>query len=556
VITEGAMTTVGEAMADSFIRHGVTTVFHVMGEANMRWLVEMRKRGSRLYHARHEAAAVAMADGYAQTSGHIGIASVTCGPGLTQTATSLITAARGGIPLVIVAGDVPSSNTTRSQRMDQRAFATACECAFVPVEAGFDVAGAVDRAFQIAAEGRPVVLNSPWDIVEQPNPAPRAQGFPMTNAPMPDGELAGVAEVTWLLSRSERPLIVIGGGALDPLALKGAAGLSRRIGAPTATTLAATAALHEDPFAAGIVGYFATPVLEKLARESDVVLGIGTRLDGQHSSMPFPEAEVVAINVSQARTINLQINADPRSAVAGVSAGLLAERKTGRRTRLLAEALDQERNPVYPRAPSGTIDPRDAVRGLQTYLTGVPRSNVVIGIAHFWAFPVMYLRPTPRPHFVFTHHFGAIGQALPTGIGAALATPERLTVVFEGDASFLMHVQELESASRNRVKLLVAVLNNGAIASELYKLEAAGLPVADALMPTPRMDAIARACGGDGALVRSRRDLDRALERFRGQQQEAPFVLDIRIPLTAISQPYRRMFGERISGLAMSPQPM
>src|ERR1044071_8242273 len=109
-----------EALSQAFVAEGVDTVFALLGDANMYWGALMaQKHNVKVVHARHEHCAVAMADGYARYTGKVGVASVTCGPGFTQIMTALATTARGSIPLVVFAGDSPTSSAWYIEQLAQ-----------------------------------------------------------------------------------------------------------------------------------------------------------------------------------------------------------------------------------------------------------------------------------------------------------------------------------------------------------------------------------------------------------------------------------------------------
>ena len=110
-----------EAIAQSLIAEGVTEFFGLMGDGNMwLWGALCRNPSIKAYSARHESMAVSMADGYARTTGRVGVAMVTCGPGLTQCGTSLIAAYRGRTPVVLIAGEIMQGAKNKTQSMDQR----------------------------------------------------------------------------------------------------------------------------------------------------------------------------------------------------------------------------------------------------------------------------------------------------------------------------------------------------------------------------------------------------------------------------------------------------
>ena len=122
---------VSDILAQAFAAEGVDTLFTLMGDANMYWSAAMAdNQGARLIHARHEHCAVAMADAYARATGKVGVASVTCGPAITQIMTALTMAARGNAPVVVFAGDAPIGASWYMQQIDQAPLALATGAAF------------------------------------------------------------------------------------------------------------------------------------------------------------------------------------------------------------------------------------------------------------------------------------------------------------------------------------------------------------------------------------------------------------------------------------------
>jgi thiamine pyrophosphate-dependent acetolactate synthase large subunit-like protein len=149
----------------------------------------------------------------------------------------------------------------------------------------------------------------------------------------------------------------------------------------------------------------------------------------------------------------------------------------------------------------------------------------------------MYLSPKKR-RFVFPIEFGSIGMALATGIGAAVGSPQRDVVVFEGDGGVLMGVQEIETAVRSGVNVTLVVLNDGALGAEYHKLVGKGLSPDDAAYDDVDLAAVSRAMRADAARVTSAADLTAALARH----SDSVRVLDVMVSRTVTSRWYRRMY--------------
>jgi thiamine pyrophosphate-dependent acetolactate synthase large subunit-like protein len=207
--------------------------------------------------------------------------------------------------------------------------------------------------------------------------------------------------------------------------------------------------------------------------------------------------------------------------------------------RRLAEALAPP--PEYVTEP-GRIDPREAIRVLDTELPG--ELGLVLGSGHQVDFGTMLFQ---RPREVLSNYgmFGAIGQAPLLALGQLVANGGRPGFVVEGDASFLMHLPEFETACRYGIPLLVVVMNDEGLGAEYHKSAATGLDAGLAVIPTPELGRVAEALGGRGATVRSAGELRAALASYL--RSPGPTVIDVRITRQVLSVPYRRLwYGEDV----------
>src|SRR5260370_28004504 len=157
-----------EGLAKAFVAEGTTAVFGMMGDGNMYWMEAMHDLGVQLLEVRHEGAGLGMADGWARVAHEPGVCTATCGPGVTQLATALVTASRGQSPLVAFVGESPTADEDYIQRFDQSRFAEACEAGFVRVLSPDTALDAVRKAFYLAKlESRPILLSAPMDTQQK-----------------------------------------------------------------------------------------------------------------------------------------------------------------------------------------------------------------------------------------------------------------------------------------------------------------------------------------------------------------------------------------------------
>lgn len=528
-----------DALARAFLDEGVTTLFSLMGDANMYWMASLFAQGEvRNVHVRHENAAIAMADGYARTTGRVGVATVTSGPGLTQVGTALIGAVRYRSPMVIFAGDVAAGDETALQYVDQRAFAATCGATYVSVTTASTCLDRVRDAFTIARErSTPVVLAVPMDVQEEMLPFEYEYGpRPLLRGKtIPDADALDAA--AGMIASSTRPIIIVGSGAVQGDAVAAIHRLGDRIGALYATTLLAKGVMDDQPHALGIAGTFATPIAEEQFRKADLVIGVGASLNRftTQDGHLYPGARTLQIvdrppvDVLAATPATLHLQGDAASTVLALEAVLASGDHTHGGFRTATHFPDGVPTTVHswPEAredDESRMDPRTLVEVLERSLD--PGTLVVSGAGHFWSFTNNGLSGRDGRRFLFALGFGAIGQALPTAIGAAIGFPESPVVVIDGDSSILMHLVELDTAVRAGVNLLVVVMDDDAMGSELHKLVLRGVDTAAAIIPTPDLEQIAAGLGATGVVAHT---ADHVASAIKAHERTGVTLIDAKI---------------------------
>lgn len=255
-----------EAVANAFVKEGVTTVFGLMGDGNMTWAAAMTaKPGMRVIDVRDEGAALSMADGYARATGKVGVCNVTHGPGITRMATSLVAGVKARVPVVIYTSRTHFNNEWQNQSLNQDRFVTATGAGYIEVMTPAFAEDAVRQAFyQARTQRRPVVLAYPMNV-QNANIDSDGDSYVPSSAlyagqqrikPADDR----LAQAVKIISQAERPVVVVGEGAVQSGAVEAAEKLALRIGALTATSLVAKGAFDtvRGDFHAGISGMFST----------------------------------------------------------------------------------------------------------------------------------------------------------------------------------------------------------------------------------------------------------------------------------------------------------
>ena len=547
---------VDEARANVSAAEGATHVFGMMGDANMHWMNALAGHGTRLYEVRHEGAGLSMAHGFARATGRPGVVTTTSGPGTAQLATSMIVASRARIPLVAFCGETSLGDTSAVQYLDQRRFAAALECEFLQVTKAESAEDVVQQAFYRArTESRPVMISAPFDVQLQ-----EFEGFndyvPSTDLIRPPTLLPNperIQRACELIAAAKRPVIIGGRGARGADAGAQILGLQRRTGALLATTLQAKNWLYgQTDYHVGIAGLFGSKVAMELLQEADCVIAVGASLNHYtiESGYLFPEASFVQIDTAphlvmgNGRVADCYVQADAISGLTELTAALDARgvELEGFHTaevhrRLTAPLID----PAEYRSGNGLLDPREAISVIDAELPG--EIGLVLGSGHQTDFGTMLFQ---RSREITSNYgmFGAIGQAPLLTIGIAVATG-RPTFVVEGDASFLMHLSEFETACRYGLPVLVVVMNDEGLGAEYHKSKAKGLNAELALISTPELGAVAKSLGGNGATVRNTDELRAALAEY--VRAPGPTVIDVRITRDVLSVPYRRIqYGEDV----------
>jgi acetolactate synthase-1/2/3 large subunit len=508
-----------EALASAVAAEGIEVVFGITGGSNDRMVSELVSRhGVRFIQTRHEQGAVGMADGYSRVTGKVGVATVEKGPGLTNTATAMTAARLSRSSVLLIAGDKMTGSRHGNMDIDQPPFIRATAGALQQVNGPETLADDVQLAFRHVRLGLgPMVLNVPTSVSLAEMPAdwayaPSAGVLPARQAPAADPErLAAIVE---LVKRSSRPVVLGGRGAIRSGAREALVALADEIGAVLVTSLHAKGLFRGHPFDVGVSGGFTPSQGRAILNEADLVLVFGASLNlytVDHGRL-YPNATLVQVDVEPANIgaiapVNEAVVGDAKATAQALRAALGEETRNGWRSQKLAAriaAIDPWADCDFTER-KGYVNRHELVRICEEML---PHDRLlVVGIGHFMGMPAAHISvPSPEDQ-VLPWRLGAIGSGLPAAVGAAIARPDRTVVVFEGDGSFMMTLQDLETAARYRIPLVVIIENDAGYGSERRSMISRGDDPALANFANPDFAAVARAFGCDGHTVRSADEL-------------------------------------------------
>lgn len=521
---------------------GVRQAFGVVGSGNFLPTAALLAAGARYVGARHEGAAITMADSYARVSGELAVCSVHQGPGLTNAITGLVDAAKSRTPVLVIAGQTSAGATRSNFSVDQAGLVESAGAVVEQVHRPETVVEDTVRAYRRAvAERRPVVLNLPLDVQAAPAKYSSVRGDQTGwfERPAPSPEAA--ARVANLLASAERPLIIAGRGAVVSGAGDSLRRLGERTGALLATSAVANGFFSGDPWTLGIAGGFASDEAAKLMGEADVVVGFGcsyTTWTTRGDRLFAPDAVVVQVDAEQGALglsgrVDVGVLGDCDE-TARATLAQLGDAGAGWRTDALAARMHVPAGQVehcpWPESP-GLIHPRRLSIELEAMLPAA--RTVVVDGGHFLGWPVTCWSVPDPAGFVFTSAgFQSIGLGLAAAVGAQIARPERLTVLAAGDGGFLMSISELETLVRLDLPVLAIIYNDAAYSAEVHHFGAGGEGMELVRFPATDIAALARGAGAGGVTVRRARDLAPVAAWLA--KPDGPMVVDAKIDPTVV----------------------
>jgi acetolactate synthase-1/2/3 large subunit len=543
-------------------QRGVEYIFGLCGHTNIAVLAALSESTKiKFINTRHEQIAAHMADGYARAKHTTAVLLSHLGPGLTNAATGVANAALDSVPMVVIAGDIPSHYYGKHPHQEVNLHADASQseiyrpfCKRVwRVERPDLFPEILEKAFQLAETGRPgpVLVSVPMDIfsMEVDTQLFDRLTHHTKNIHKPSLDEVVAERIVMTLSKAKNPVIYAGGGILLADAATELAAFADHMSLPVAHSLMGKGALPDDhELTLGMTGFWGTQFVNDKCRNADWVIGLGTRFAEADCSsweaeftFSFPPTKLIHIDIDPAEIgrnypVEIGVATDLKSALAvmtrvarrlfpeGIKNDPLREEIGTYRREFEAGNRQHVNNDAFPMRPE---------RILANVREVLPRDGIITTDVGWNKNGVGQQFPIYTPGSILTPGgFATMGFGSPAALGAKLAQPHRVVIALVGDGGFGQNPAVLATAAEQNIPVVWVVMNNGAYGT------IAGLEMAHygttfgCIFKTPNGEpyspdfaAIARGFGVEGLKITSAAEFKPALERAIASNR--PFVLDV-----------------------------
>ena len=495
---------------------------------------------------RHEQGAAHMADGFARSTGKVGVCLATSGPGATNLVTGIATAYMDSIPMVAITGQVRTSVLGKDafQEADITGITMPITKHNFLVKRAEDLAQTLAEAFHIARTGRPgpVLVDIPVDVskniiaFDPANDYPKQVSIPSYKPAGGQGRIPElqIRKAAQLIAEAERPVLYVGGGAIASDAQAEVTKFAEKINTLTTTTLLGKGAIDEThPLSMGMLGMHGTAYANHAVNNADLLIAVGARFDDRVTGNVdkfATGAKIIHIDIDPAEIGKV---IQPDVPIVGDVKAILTELIKHVAARPAGEwnetILDWKRRfpLIYP--SDGKLYAEYAIEQINEAFDNDAIMATDVGQHQMWAAQYFVCK---RPHqWITSGGLGTMGFGLPAAIGAAFANPDKRVVCLSGDGSFQMCTQELMTATVYKIPVITVIINNRSLGmvrqwQEMFYEERYS---SVDLQASPDFVKLVEAYGGVGYRVTAKEDLRATLELAK-TITDRPVVIDCVIP--------------------------
>ena len=524
-----------DIVVKTLIDQGCETVFGYPGGQILNVYDSLYKYQNEINHVltAHEQGAAHAADGYARTTGKVGVVISTSGPGATNLVTGIATAYLDSIPMVAICGNVPTTQigTDSFQEIDITGVTLPITKHNYFVSNVADLADTIREAFKLAKSGRPgpVLVDVPKDVqiakYEYEPALPVEKDEPFAAKDM------RIEEAASIINSAKRPFIYLGGGVIASGAQDEVLALADKIDAPIGCSLMGLSAIPTDhPRFLGMQGMHGHFASSMSMHHADVIISLGVRFNDRvtgNGTKFATGAKIVHVDVDGSelnKTVNsvCGLRGDVKLTLQKLLPLLTENKKDEWMDKVAAFRAEEE---SYLDNREG-LTPRRAILTVNKYLNENTAVCTDVGQHQMWSAQNLNFRTTRR--FASSGGLGTMGYGFGAAIGAAYGTGER-SVLITGDGSFGMNLNELATAVRYNVPVVVVIMNNGVLGmvrqwqTLFYDKHYSN----SVLERKTDFAAFAKAFGADGEAVTTPEELDEALGR--AFKTDGPYIIDCKI---------------------------
>lgn len=459
-----------EILIKSLLDEGVDTIFGYPGGAVLNIYDELYRYRDKINHilTAHEQGAAHAADGYARATGRVGVCLATSGPGATNLVTGIATAYMDSIPMVAITGNVTKQLLGKDsfQEVDITGITMPITKHNYIVKDVNDLQGIIREAFYIAKEGRPgpVLIDIPKDIT-----AAKAKYEPIIPKEVERKTKyitdKALEEVAALINEAENPFVYAGGGIVASEAFEELKGFVEKINSPIATSLMAISAFpYNHPLYTGMIGMHGTKASNILATKCDLLINLGARFSDRviNNQKNIKNAKVIHIDVDPAE-INKNIKVD--SFIVGdlkiVLQKVIPLLKEKKNEEWLNQMNELKSLNVRDTSVTGELTPEFLFRKLSELDDGSFVIATEVGQHQMWA--AQYFDYKYPRSFISSGGLGTMGFGLGASIGAQIALKNKQVFNIAGDGSFGMNCNELVTAVKNNLPVIIIIVNNNSL---------------------------------------------------------------------------------------------
>jgi acetolactate synthase-1/2/3 large subunit len=556
-------------LLECLAREGVDCFFGYPGGVTLPLYDAIYDHHIRHVLVRHEENACFAAEGYARSTGKVGVCCATSGPGATNLVTGLVDAMMDSIPIVAITGQVTSKliGSDAFQEADTFGITRSCTKHNYLVKKLEDLPQVVHEAFYIAASGRPgpVLVDIPKDVFQ-------AQGHytPVTSIHLPgykvftEGHTGQIRRAAQMMLDAQRPFVYAGGGIIAANASAELRELVEAIDAPVVTTLMGLGAMPSNhPNFVSMPGMHGSYAANMGMTDCDVLIALGVRFDDRVTGRLAafaPHAKVIHVDIDPAeigknRAADVPIVGDVRRVLTRLNQifaelGMSPDRAAARQAWWSQIRGWRSEHPLVPVTSDSEIKPQHLMKEIDRLSAGEAIVCSDVGQHQMWA--AQLIRFNGPRLWINSGGLGAMGFGLPSAIGAQFARPDKLVFALVGDGGFQMSIPELSTIASHGLPIKIVVMNNGYLGmvrqwQELFYNNRMSSVELDCF---PDAEKLAAAYGFKGRTIDKPWELASALES--AVREPGPYLLNVKV------SPYENVYpmvpaGGAINEMVLAP---